>query len=590
MWLLGVLCLLAITRGVQSKPSCPLYGLGYPKPTNVLAEEGIQIARDALDGVFADYIDNSNETGSDRFSYSVEVFSASEDEPLWSHYWTAPNLPTLNSTGVSKVDGDTVYRLGSVTKIFTALTFLAQVGDSMWNDPITKYLPEIRALVKDGDDASHSISKPDWEAITIGSLASQMSGLVRDYALLGELTQGANPNSANSIGFPIIGSDEIPPCGNRPVCDRAQFFAGVARLAPSFSPLVTPTYSDIGYVLLSLALEEMTGKTFATMVQESVIEPLGLNHTFYKTPNDSLGIIPGGRVVTNWAFDMGNESPTGNMYTSASDLSRLGRAILKSTLLPPAMTRRWLKPATFSSDPKSSVGMPWGVRRLPMSNATEAMYQFATTFNKAGSLGKYSVYMAIIPDFDIGFSILAAGDVPPSLATNIADTLSNTYLPTMVNISKTQANETYVGTYTNPDSAINSSLSIGVDDQLGLSLTSWISNNTNLMWYSVALSQNITQDYWDKVRPSVRLFPTGLWDATSDGGKRVAFKGIFEDVSQPNVSEPFSTDCSTWVNVAGIMYGSRPLDQFIFNINAEGEVTSVENGALRNRLNKVPVG
>lgn len=219
---------------------------------------------------------------------------------------------------------------------------------------------------------------------------------------------------------------------------------------------------------------------------------------------------------------------------------------------------------------------------------TDSPYQFATTFNKAGSLGMYSTLLAIIPDFNIGFSILAAGDVPPSLPMDIADTLSNTYLPTMVNTARIQADALYDGTYKNSNSAVNSSLSIVVDSKTpGLSLSSWISNGTNLLWYSVAMSRNVTKDYWDKIQPSVRLYPSGLWDATSDGGKRVAFKAVFEDLSLPDASEPFTTDCSTWVSVAGIMYGSKPLDQFIFNINAAGNVMSIENAALRNRLEKV---
>ncbi|KAI0104580.1 beta-lactamase/transpeptidase-like protein [Daldinia grandis] len=536
---LGFIALFAIISA-YAKENCPLYGLGYPKPTDLLTQPGVQKAGRSLDSVFAQYIDNSNKTKSDQFSYSVEVFSADDDEPLWSHHWTATNLKTLNSTGVKKVDGNTVYRLGSVTKIFTILTFLAEVGDTMWNEPITKYIPEIKAMVTDAE-TSHSISKPDWDSITIGSLASQMSGLVRD-------------------------------------C--------LSKLPPSFSPFVTPAYSDIGYTLLGYALEQMTGEWFGKIVQDRVIKPLGLNHTFYTTPADSLGIIPGGRYQTNWAFNMGNESPTGNMYTSPSDLSRVGRAILRSTLLSPSVTRRWLKPVSFSSDPRSSVGTPWGVRQLQFSK--DSPYQFATTFNKAGSLGRYSTLLAIIPDFNIGFSILAAGDVPASLPMDIADTLSNTYLPTMVNTARIQADALYGGAYKNPDSAVNSSLSIVVDNKTpGLSLSSWISNGTNLLWYSVAMGQNVTKDYWTKVRPSVRLYPTGLWDAVSNGGKRVAFKAIFEDLSLPNVSKPFTTDCSTWVSVAGIMYGSKPLDQFIFNINAAGKVTSIENAALRNRLDKV---
>ncbi|KAL7621889.1 hypothetical protein AAE478_007389 [Parahypoxylon ruwenzoriense] len=179
MRLLEVLVLLAI-GSVYAKQNCPLYGLGYPKPTNLLAQPGVQKAASSLDSVFEKYIDKNNKTGSERFSYSVEVFSADEEEPLWSHHWTAPNLASLNSTGVKKVDGNTVYRLGSVTKIFTILTFLAEVGDTVWNEPIAEYIPEIEAMVPTGVDLSHSILTPDWNSITIGSLASQMSGLVRD--------------------------------------------------------------------------------------------------------------------------------------------------------------------------------------------------------------------------------------------------------------------------------------------------------------------------------------------------------------------------------------------------------------------------
>ena len=57
------------------------------------------------------------------------------------------------------------------------------------------------------------------------------------------------------------------------------------------------------------------------------------------------------------------------MYTSAGDLSSLGRAILRSTLIKPAMTRRWLKPVSFSSDPNAGVGMPWGIRRIELEKS-----------------------------------------------------------------------------------------------------------------------------------------------------------------------------------------------------------------------------
>lgn len=162
----------------HAKSNCPLYGPLFPHPTNLGQDAGIKGVAAILDNVFIQHIDGDNSTGSENFSYAVEVFSGSEDKPLWSHYWTAPNLKTLNSTGVSKVDTNTVFRIGSVTKIFNVLAFLAAVGDGIWNDPVTKYLPELEEIASKA--AGGPIYSTDWEAITVGSLASQMSGLIRD--------------------------------------------------------------------------------------------------------------------------------------------------------------------------------------------------------------------------------------------------------------------------------------------------------------------------------------------------------------------------------------------------------------------------
>lgn len=163
---------------ITAKYNCPLYGPLFPRPTNLSQSVAFQIAGYTLDDVFAKYIDNDKSVGSERFSYAVEVFSGSEDKPVWSRYWTAPNLASFNSSGVQKVDTNTVFRIGSITKIFTVLTFLASVGDSVWNDPVTKYIPELAELAE--KNPGGSMFAPDWDSITVGSLASQTSGIIRD--------------------------------------------------------------------------------------------------------------------------------------------------------------------------------------------------------------------------------------------------------------------------------------------------------------------------------------------------------------------------------------------------------------------------
>lgn len=188
MW--SSLALLALAATFQlfplpahAKSVCPLYGPLLPRPTNLLQAPGIQAAASILDDIFARYIDNDKSTGSDHFSYAVEVFSGSEDKPLWSHYWTAPNLKDFNSSGVKKLDTNSVYRIGSITKVYTVLTFLATVGDGIWNDPITKHLPEVEEIFQKSEGNS-PIFTPDWDDITVGSLASQTSGLMRDCLFL----------------------------------------------------------------------------------------------------------------------------------------------------------------------------------------------------------------------------------------------------------------------------------------------------------------------------------------------------------------------------------------------------------------------
>jgi len=341
------------------------------------------------------------------------------------------------------------------------------------------------------------------------------------------------------------------------------------------------------------------------------------------------------------------------MYTSSNDLSTLGRAILRSTLLKPAMTRRWMKPFSFTSDPKAMVGMPWGVRRIELAESmffflffsplfflshssysflslfffsllTEldsSYYQFVHTYNKAGNIGSYYALLALLPELDIGYTVLVAGQPPAGLSMDIAEALTNTYLPTLTYVARTQANATFAGQYrytgnlttasnstayynstlgrfpfrhrrqtlnTTTPQRLNSSLLVTVDDQPGLAIHNWFSNGTDMMYISTAAASNVSAEFFDRMRPSVRLYPTGLEDVLPSGrGKRVAFKAVFEDLSLPDKNGTYVTDCATWVGVTSVVYGSRPLDLFIFEMDERGRVVSVENAALRLRLDKL---
>jgi CubicO group peptidase (beta-lactamase class C family) len=74
-----------------------------------------------------------------------------------------------SSYGTNKVDAESIYRIGSISKLLTVYLWLVREGDVRWSDPIAKHLPE---LLKYKADSWNNVT-PDWNAITIGDLAGQ---------------------------------------------------------------------------------------------------------------------------------------------------------------------------------------------------------------------------------------------------------------------------------------------------------------------------------------------------------------------------------------------------------------------------------
>jgi CubicO group peptidase (beta-lactamase class C family) len=78
---------------------------------------------------------------------------------------------------------------------------------------------------------------------------------------------------------------------------------------PAFATAETPAYSNIAFQILAYALETITGKDYQTSLQDKLLKPLNLTHTFYTTPNESIGVIPGNSTNTGWINNLGEESP-----------------------------------------------------------------------------------------------------------------------------------------------------------------------------------------------------------------------------------------------------------------------------------------
>lgn len=229
-------------------------------------------------------------------SLSAIVFMG--NEIAWSGAFGKADNEKGIDAGVS-----TIYRIGSISKTFTAylMMLLVQDGTIRLDEPVAKYLPEIKQLKwKEGIDTSE---------ITFGELASHTGGLEREPGLR-DAAAGPISDWENKVLSSIPTTDVI------------------------FSPGKKFSYSNIGYGILGLALSRAAHQPFMQMVEERIFKPLHMTSSFYIIPAGYEGRVavgyhrsgPGGKPDGEMAkaeyAGRGYKVPNGGIYTTAGDLAR----------------------------------------------------------------------------------------------------------------------------------------------------------------------------------------------------------------------------------------------------------------------------
>lgn len=180
-------------------------------------------------------------------------------------------------------------------------------------------------------------------------------------------------------------------------CNRDVFLSALINKLPVNLPDTTPVRSDAAFQLLALAFESATKKSFEVAFNDNIAAPIGLQNTRFLGLNSQLF----GSDITN--ASLAGEQAALGLTSTISDLAKLGRSILTSAILPPATTRRWLKPFASTSNLRNAVGRPWEIYHYS-ATPTDAIINLYT---RAGTVGKYSSYFGIVPSYDVGFAILA---------------------------------------------------------------------------------------------------------------------------------------------------------------------------------------
>jgi hypothetical protein len=166
---------------------CPLLGRAFPPFSIDTKDKTIGGALQKLTHEFDTLVaENTGSHGdvSPNTTFSIALFSSdtgnAEDEPFfWEYHHTAPTL-NHSSVGSHAADKDSIYRIGGLTEVFTVWSLLlTRDGDQIFDDPVTKYLPEL----VDSTREQGMIGHVRWDDVTVGQLASHMSGISRDCKL-----------------------------------------------------------------------------------------------------------------------------------------------------------------------------------------------------------------------------------------------------------------------------------------------------------------------------------------------------------------------------------------------------------------------
>lgn len=150
------------------------------------------------------------------------------------------------------------------------------------------------------------------------------------------------------------------------VCTDAEVIAMFNN--PSYaphSPHARAMYSNIAYILLGKALEAVHGKSYEDIIQELILDPVGMDQSTFIPPTDNTtAILPRFPWDASWfVADFGNLNAVGGLWSTPDEMLSLLQALQSHKLLSKAKLRQWMKPRTFLTSMQQYIGLSWEIMR-----------------------------------------------------------------------------------------------------------------------------------------------------------------------------------------------------------------------------------
>jgi CubicO group peptidase (beta-lactamase class C family) len=302
-------------------------------------------------------------------------------EPDGSHSMAAHGSP---GPGAPRLDGNSVFEIGSITKVFTAILLadMADRGEVKLDDPVANYLPPGTRVPERGG-----------RRITLLDLTTQSSGLPR-------MPDNLRPRDPSN-----------------PYADYTaeQMFEFLGRYELTRDVGATYEYSNLGVGLLGQALSRRAGKSYEALIKERLLDPLEMEHTgITLTPFMRAHLARGhnaqGDVTSNW--DIPAFAGAGALRSTMNDLLRFARANLAPTggrlqrVIQATHVRR-----LSTGRAEMSVAMGWHIRHangvdVVWHNGGTGGYRTWMGFDKSRKVAAIVLTNSTPSNDDLGFELV----------------------------------------------------------------------------------------------------------------------------------------------------------------------------------------
>ena len=317
----------------------------------------------------------------DKNLNAISIAIIKKDDFFWSE-----GFGFIDEEKKIKADENTIYRVGSVSKLFTDIAIMKkrESGDIDIDSPIQFYLPKFNPE-----------NKFNNEPITLRQLMSHRAGILREPAYGNYFAD--NETSLKKTVESVKKSSLVHPPGT------------------------ITKYSNAGIAVVGYTLEKVFQKPYVEFMQDNILKPLGMNASSFEFKDSMASNLA---EATMWSYDGRNFKaprfelgmiPAGSLYSSVTDLTKFLNMILSDGCL---NGKRFVNPSTlkemftpqFTDFAESGYGIGF---RVSKHNGYKMI-------SHGGAIYGYSTQLSALPEPKIGVIVASSVDISNSITRKIS--------------------------------------------------------------------------------------------------------------------------------------------------------------------------